>query len=83
MTESTDTTDRPSLDEPAAPGFADLGLDPRVLQAITDAGYERNVDTHIKALRAKLREISPGVEPILTHRGFGYSYQPAGRDGDR
>jgi two-component system, OmpR family, catabolic regulation response regulator CreB len=45
--------------------------------AATDAGYERNVDTHIKALRAKLREIAPDAEPIQTHRGFGYSYQPA------
>jgi two-component system, OmpR family, catabolic regulation response regulator CreB len=45
--------------------------------AATDAGYERNVDTHIKALRAKLREIAPDSEPIQTHRGFGYSYQPA------
>lgn len=41
-----------------------------------DAGYERNIDTHIKALRAKLREVAPDREPILTHRGFGYSYQP-------
>jgi two-component system catabolic regulation response regulator CreB len=41
-----------------------------------DAGYERNIDTHIKALRAKLREVDPGHEPIQTHRGFGYSYQP-------
>lgn len=50
--------------------------------AATDAGYERNVDTHIKALRAKLREVSPSAEPILTHRGFGYSYQPGSRAGD-
>ncbi|HMA10235.1 MAG TPA: two-component system response regulator CreB [Steroidobacteraceae bacterium] len=49
--------------------------------AATDAGYERNVDTHIKALRAKLREIAPDAEPIHTHRGFGYSYQPARRTG--
>jgi two-component system catabolic regulation response regulator CreB len=42
-----------------------------------DAGYERNIDTHIKALRAKLREVAPDHEPIQTHRGFGYSYQPA------
>ena len=42
-----------------------------------DAGYERNIDTHIKALRAKLREVEPDREPIQTHRGFGYSYQPA------
>ena len=41
-----------------------------------DAGYERNIDTHIKALRAKLREVAPAREPIQTHRGFGYSYQP-------
>jgi len=41
-----------------------------------DVGYERNVDTHIKSLRAKLREIAPARDPIQTHRGFGYSYQP-------
>ena len=41
-----------------------------------DAGYERNIDGHIKSLRAKLRELAPDREPIQTHRGFGYSYQP-------
>jgi len=46
--------------------------------AATDAGYERNIDTHIKSLRAKLREIDSAREPIQTHRGFGYSYQPDG-----
>jgi two-component system catabolic regulation response regulator CreB len=44
--------------------------------AATEVGYERNIDTHIKALRAKLREIDAAREPIQTHRGFGYSYQP-------
>ncbi len=44
--------------------------------AATEAGYERNIDTHIKALRAKLRDIDAAREPIQTHRGFGYSYQP-------
>jgi len=48
----------------------------RVLGMAEDAGYERNIDTHIKALRAKLREVSVDREPIQTHRGFGYSYQP-------
>jgi two-component system, OmpR family, catabolic regulation response regulator CreB len=48
-----------------------------VLGIRADAGYERNIDTHIKALRAKLREVAPEHEPIQTHRGFGYSYQPA------
>jgi two-component system catabolic regulation response regulator CreB len=51
--------------------------------AATEAGYERNVDTHIKALRAKLREVAPDCEPIQTHRGFGYSYQPAGGGASR
>jgi len=41
-----------------------------------EAGYERNVDSHIKALRNKLRQIAPDAEPIQTHRGFGYSYNP-------
>lgn len=34
---------------------------------------ERAVDTHIKTLRAKLREIAPDDDPIRTHRGLGYS----------
>ena len=42
----------------------------------SDAGYERNVDSHIKSLRAKLRLIAAAAEPIQTHRGLGYSYSP-------
>ncbi|MFZ5958633.1 two-component system response regulator CreB [Pseudomonas knackmussii] len=38
------------------------------------AGYERNIDTHIKGLRAKLRQVAADAEPIQTHRGLGYSY---------
>jgi len=34
---------------------------------------ERVVDTHIKALRAKLHTVTPESDPIETHRGFGYS----------
>ncbi len=34
---------------------------------------ERTVDTHIKTLRAKLRNADPTRDPILTHRGLGYS----------
>jgi two-component system catabolic regulation response regulator CreB len=41
-----------------------------------EAGYERNIDSHIKSLRAKLRLIAPAHEPIQTHRGLGYSYTP-------
>lgn len=41
-----------------------------------EAGYERNVDSHIKSLRAKLRTVMADAEPIQTHRGLGYSYSP-------
>jgi two-component system catabolic regulation response regulator CreB len=34
---------------------------------------ERTVDAHIKNLRAKLRAVRPEVDPIVTHRGSGYS----------
>ena len=34
---------------------------------------DRSIDTHIKTLRAKLRAIDPASEPIVTHRGTGYS----------
>lgn len=42
-----------------------------------DAGEsgERTVDTHVKTLRAKLREVDPGVDPLRTHRGLGYSVE--------
>ncbi|AQY68900.1 two-component system response regulator CreB [Pseudomonas veronii] len=42
-----------------------------------DAGYERNIDSHIKSLRSKLRSVSAQAEPIQTHRGLGYSYSPS------
>ncbi|HJW33040.1 MAG TPA: two-component system response regulator CreB [Holophagaceae bacterium] len=34
---------------------------------------DRTVDTHVKTLRAKLRALDPESDPILTHRGVGYS----------
>ncbi len=34
---------------------------------------ERTVDTHIKTLRAKLRNIAPDADPIRTVRGLGYA----------
>lgn len=44
----------------------------------TDAdAMDRTVDTHIKTLRTKLREIDPESDPIATHRGMGYSLQIA------
>jgi two-component system catabolic regulation response regulator CreB len=40
----------------------------------TDAGYERNIYSHIKSIRAKIKRHKPGEELIKTHRGFGYCY---------
>lgn len=44
----------------------------RVWGDALDSG-DRTVDTHVKTLRAKLRAVAPGVDPIRTHRGLGYS----------
>ncbi|MFN9503445.1 MAG: winged helix-turn-helix domain-containing protein [Rubrivivax sp.] len=38
---------------------------------------DRTVDTHIKTLRAKLREVRPADDPIVTHRGLGYTLADA------
>jgi two-component system catabolic regulation response regulator CreB len=38
-----------------------------------ESSLDRSVDAHIKNLRAKLKSIRPGEDPILTHRGIGYS----------
>jgi two-component system catabolic regulation response regulator CreB len=37
------------------------------------ASLDRTVDAHIKTLRAKLRAVTPHIDPIQTHRGLGYS----------
>jgi two-component system catabolic regulation response regulator CreB len=36
---------------------------------------DRTVDTHIKTLRAKLRAAGADPDPVLTHRGIGYSLE--------
>ena len=38
-----------------------------------ETSMDRTVDAHIKNLRAKLRGIKPDTDPIVTHRGMGYS----------
>lgn len=35
--------------------------------------FDRTVDAHIKTLRAKLKSVAPGLEPIRTLRGTGYA----------
>jgi two-component system catabolic regulation response regulator CreB len=37
------------------------------------AALDRTVDAHIKLLRAKLRAVAADADPIVTHRGLGYS----------
>jgi two-component system catabolic regulation response regulator CreB len=37
------------------------------------AAMDRTVDAHVKSVRAKLREAAPEADPIVTHRGLGYS----------
>ncbi len=37
------------------------------------ASLDRTVDAHIKALRSKLKTVKDSVDPIMTHRGIGYS----------
>lgn len=39
----------------------------------TEPGLERTVDSHVKDLRLRLRAIDPTRDPIVTHRGAGYS----------
>jgi two-component system catabolic regulation response regulator CreB len=38
-----------------------------------EASMDRTVDAHIKNIRAKLKQVHPAVDPIVTHRGIGYS----------
>ena len=34
---------------------------------------DRTVDAHVKTLRAKMKAVAPGLDPIRTHRGSGYA----------
>ncbi len=58
----------------AAPGRV-FSRDQLMAAAWDDPGaaIDRTVDAHIKMLRAKLREAAPDADPIVTHRGMGYS----------
>ncbi|MEZ6963502.1 MULTISPECIES: beta-lactam response regulator transcription factor BlrA [Aeromonas] len=42
-----------------------------------EESLDRTVDTHIKTIRAKLRDQDPDANLILTHRGLGYSLELA------
>lgn len=38
-----------------------------------EASMDRTVDAHVKTIRTKLKAIKPEIDPIITHRGIGYS----------
>jgi two-component system catabolic regulation response regulator CreB len=38
-----------------------------------ECSLDRTIDAHVKNIRAKLRNIRPDTDPIITHRGMGYS----------
>ncbi|MEK7719629.1 MAG: two-component system response regulator CreB [Bacteroidota bacterium] len=38
-----------------------------------EMSFDRSIDTHIKTIRQKLKAIKPDDDPIITHRGLGYS----------
>ena len=43
------------------------------------ASLDRVIDTHIKGIRVKLKQVLPDIDPITTHRGLGYSLDPQAR----
>lgn len=38
-----------------------------------DHRLDRTIDSHVKSVRAKLKEVNSTADPIRTHRGMGYS----------
>lgn len=38
-----------------------------------EESFDRTVDAHIKTIRSKLKAVDPETDPIVTHRGVGYS----------
>lgn len=49
----------------------------RVWEDAPESG-DRTVDTHVKTVRAKLRDIAPASDPIRTVRGIGYAVEVGG-----
>ena len=44
---------------------------------------DRTIDSHIKKLRCKLRDLVPGQELIHSVYGAGYRYEPEPAESDR
>lgn len=39
-----------------------------------DSALDRTVDAHVKTLRKKIHAVDPSLDPVVTHRGIGYSW---------
>ncbi|MBI4979602.1 MAG: two-component system response regulator CreB [Spirochaetes bacterium] len=47
-----------------------------IMEAVWDdpgESFDRTIDTHMKTIRQKLHAIKSDADPIITHRGIGYS----------
>jgi two-component system catabolic regulation response regulator CreB len=40
-----------------------------------ESSMDRTIDAHIKNIRNKLKSVKPELDPIVTHRGMGYSLE--------
>jgi len=47
-----------------------------IVWAQPEESFDRTVDTHIKVIRQKIKAVDNNLNPIKTHRGIGYSYEP-------
>jgi len=47
-----------------------------IVWAAPEESFDRTVDTHIKVIRQKIKAVDNNLNPIRTHRGIGYSYDP-------
>ena len=47
-----------------------------IVWASPEESFDRTVDTHIKVIRQKIKAVDNNLNPIKTHRGIGYSYEP-------
>jgi DNA-binding response OmpR family regulator len=56
------------------PGF--IRSREQIMEQVYDGLFvdDRTVDTLVRRLRAKLRLVVPGFDPIVTRSGFGYSW---------
>lgn len=40
-----------------------------------ESSFDRTIDTHMKVIRKKIKDVDPTLKVIKTHRGIGYSFE--------